>query len=40
MTHLTPDELIDAMEGLLASDRQAHLGTCEECRRNWPDFER
>ncbi|MBY0494154.1 MAG: hypothetical protein K2Y23_08045 [Cyanobacteria bacterium] len=33
MTHLTPDELIDAMEGVLAADRQAHLATCEECRR-------
>ena len=32
MTHLTPDELIDAMEGLLAADRQAHLATCEECQ--------
>ena len=31
MTHLTPDELIDAMEGLLAADRQAHLATCDEC---------
>ena len=32
MTHLTPDELIDAMEGLLAADRQAHLATCDECQ--------
>ena len=32
MTHLTPDELIDALEGLLAADRQAHLATCEECQ--------
>ena len=31
MTHLTPDELIDAMEGLLAADRQSHLATCDEC---------
>jgi hypothetical protein len=33
MTHLTSDELIDAMEGMLAPDRQAHLATCEACRR-------
>lgn len=32
MTHLTPDELIDAMEGVLAADRQAHLATCDECQ--------
>jgi len=33
MTHLTPDELIDAMEGLLSAERQSHLATCEECQR-------
>ena len=33
MTHLTPDELIDAMEGLLSEERQAHLATCEQCQR-------
>ena len=33
MTHLTPDELIDAMEGALAPERQSHLGACAECRR-------
>jgi hypothetical protein len=33
MTHLTPDELIDAMEGLLPADRQAHLSVCDACRR-------
>ena len=33
MTHLTPDELIDAMEGVLAPERHAHLGSCDECRR-------
>ena len=32
MTHLTPDELIDAMEGLLAADRRAHLDACGECQ--------
>jgi hypothetical protein len=33
MTHLTSDELIDAMEGLLAPERQAHLDTCSVCQR-------
>lgn len=33
MTHLTSDELIDAMEGLLPAERQAHLATCDACRR-------
>lgn len=38
MTHLTPDELIDAMEGMLAPDRQAHLAACEACRRELADL--
>jgi hypothetical protein len=33
MTHLSSDELIDAMEGRPAPDRQAHLTTCEQCQR-------
>jgi hypothetical protein len=33
MTHLTPDELIDTLEGVLAPERQAHLATCEACQR-------
>lgn len=43
MTHLTPDELIDALEGLGTfahwspgeggPDRQAHLTACEQCQR-------
>jgi hypothetical protein len=33
MTHLTSDELIDAMEGMLAAERQAHLASCEACQR-------
>lgn len=33
MTHLTSDELIDAMEGMLAAERQSHLDTCEACRQ-------
>ena len=32
MTHLTPDELIDAMERPLATDRQGHLDACDECQ--------
>ena len=32
MTHLRPDELIDAMEGTLPGERQAHLASCEQCR--------
>jgi hypothetical protein len=33
MNHLTSDELIDAMEGMLDAARQQHLDTCEACRR-------
>jgi len=33
MTHLTSDELLDAMEGLLGAERQAHLSSCAECQR-------
>ncbi|MGE3276243.1 MAG: hypothetical protein AB7O67_14110 [Vicinamibacterales bacterium] len=33
MTHLTPDEFVDAVEGTLAADRQAHLAACTPCRR-------
>ena len=33
MTHLTSDELIDAMEGMLAAERQAHLASCDACQR-------
>lgn len=33
MTHLTPDELIDAVEAVLAPERQAHLAACGVCRR-------
>lgn len=32
MTHLTPDEVIDAVEETLAPARLAHLTTCEKCR--------
>lgn len=33
MSHLTPGELVDAVEGLLAPDRRAHLDGCAACRR-------
>jgi len=33
MTHLNSDELIDAVEGMLAPERQAHLAVCEACQR-------
>lgn len=33
MTHLTPDELIDAMEGMLPAERQAHVAGCDACRQ-------
>jgi hypothetical protein len=38
MNHLTSDELIDAMDGLLAPDRQPHLATCETCQRELSDL--
>jgi hypothetical protein len=38
MTHLTPDELIDAVEGMLSAERQAHLAACTECRRQLDDL--
>lgn len=31
MKHLTPDELIDAVEGTLERSRDAHLKTCAAC---------
>jgi hypothetical protein len=33
MNHLTPDELIDAVEGMLVPERHAHLATCDVCQR-------
>ncbi len=37
MNHLTPDELVDGVDGTLASDRRAHLDACAECRRHADD---
>jgi hypothetical protein len=33
MSHLTPDELVDAVEQTLAVERQAHLTGCDHCLR-------
>jgi hypothetical protein len=38
MKHLTADELIDAMEGMLDPERQAHLAGCQHCRRQLDDL--
>ena len=35
MTHLTPDQLIDALEGV---DHHAHLAQCAHCRRELDDL--
>jgi hypothetical protein len=37
MTHLTPDEIIDAVEHTLAPDRRAHLTSCADCRKEAAD---
>jgi hypothetical protein len=39
MTHLSPDELVDAMEAALPAGRQAHLAACDQCRRQLADLE-
>ena len=38
MTHLTSDELIDAVEGNLDGSRRPHLDTCEVCRQQVADL--
>jgi hypothetical protein len=32
MTHLTPDEFVDAVEGVLGPERREHLDACGACR--------
>jgi hypothetical protein len=32
MTHLTPDQFVDALDAALPPDRQAHLDGCASCR--------
>lgn len=38
MNHLSPDELVDLIEGTLAGDRAAHVRSCEPCRRQADDL--
>lgn len=38
MTHLTSDELIDAVEGTLDTARQPHLDACNACRQQVADL--
>jgi hypothetical protein len=33
MNHLSSDELVDGVEGILAPERQTHLSSCPECQR-------
>lgn len=33
MIHLSPDECIDAVEGMLAEDKRGHLAECPACSR-------
>jgi len=37
MTHLTPDEIIDAVEHTLTPERRAHLTSCGHCRQEAAD---
>jgi hypothetical protein len=39
MTHLTPQELISALDGALDRERQAHADTCDACRRELRDLD-
>ena len=38
MSHLTSDELLDAMDGVLEAKRRAHLVECAECQRQLGDL--
>lgn len=38
MNHLSPDDLIDALEGEVASRVTAHLAACDRCRREAEDL--
>jgi hypothetical protein len=37
MTHLTPDEIIDAVEHSLSAERREHLTSCDHCRHQAAD---
>jgi hypothetical protein len=38
MTHLTPQQFVEALDGMLAPPRLRHLETCETCRREVSDL--
>ena len=38
MTHLTPDQLVDALDGLLEPSRTTHLEACGPCRQQLADL--
>ncbi len=38
MTHLTTDELVDAIDGVLDPARRSHLDTCAPCREQLTDL--
>jgi hypothetical protein len=38
MTHLTPDEIVDAVEHTLAPEPRAHLASCAQCRQAVADI--
>jgi len=40
MRHLTSDELLDAVEGVLDAEGQAHLSSCETCQLQLADLSR
>ena len=39
MTHLTSDELVDALDGALAPPRQTHLDACQPCQQQLAELE-
>jgi hypothetical protein len=39
MSHLTPDELVDAVDDSLAAERRGHLQQCERCRSAVADLD-
>ena len=40
MTHLTPDEVVDAVERALSPERRAHVDDCAACARQVADLSR
>lgn len=40
MSHLTPDEIVDAVEDALAADRREHVSSCETCRASVDELAR